>query len=71
MISPQSTTPAYIDRLQEDLILAESYLEASYSLSPLFQDSTPELATNIADALSACQEALAVLSNLPIYSDKP
>lgn len=68
MISPSSTTPAYFHSLLEDLTLAKCHLEAAHSFNPLFQD-TPELATNISDALIACKKALAVLND-PAYSVK-
>jgi hypothetical protein len=70
MISPSSTTPAYFHTLLEDLLLAQSHLEAANSFTALFESDTPELAENLADALSACHQALAVLNDLPTYSDK-
>ncbi len=69
MISPSSTIPAYFHSLLEDLLLAQSHLEAANSFNPLVENDTPELAESIADALSACQQALAVLNDLPTYSD--
>jgi hypothetical protein len=70
MISPSSTIPAYFHSLLEDLLLAKSHLEAADSFSPLLHSDTPELAENIADALTSCQQALAVLSDLPTYCDQ-
>ncbi len=70
MISPSSTIPAYFHSLLEDLILAQSHLEAANSFNSLLGD-TPELASNIADALTACQEALSILNDLPTYRDIP
>ncbi len=70
MISPTSTIPAYFHPLLEDLVLAQCHLQAANSFNSLLGD-TPELATNIADALTACQEALAILSDLPTYRDTP
>jgi len=69
MISPKTTIPTYFHALLEDLLLAQSHLEGANSFSPLLQSSTPELAESIADALTACQQALAVLSDLPTYCD--
>jgi hypothetical protein len=71
MISPQTTIPTYFHALLEDLTLAQSHLEAANSFNCLLQDNTPELASNIADALTACQEALAILNDLPTYRDSP
>ena len=68
MISPKTPIQTYIHALQEDLILAESHLEAAYSFNPLLESSTPKLAESIADALTACQQALAVLNDLPTYT---
>jgi hypothetical protein len=70
MISPTSTIPAYFHSLLEDLILAQCHLEAANSFTALLESDTPELAENLADALTACQQALTVLNNLPTYSDK-
>ncbi len=70
MISPNSSIPAYFHPLLEDLTLAKSHLEAAHSFSPLLHSDTPELAENVADALTACQQALAVLSDLPTYCDQ-
>ncbi len=69
MISPQTTIPTYFHALLEDLTLASAHLEAANSFNPLVENDTPELAESIADALSACQQALAVLNDLPTYSD--
>jgi len=70
MISPQTTIPTYFHALLEDLLLAQSHLEAANSFNPLVQNDTPELAESIADALTACQQALVVLNDLPTYSDQ-
>jgi hypothetical protein len=70
MVPAQTPLPPHLYALLEDLTLANSHLEGASSFVPLLQDNTPELATNISDALSACQEALAVLSNLRTYSDE-
>jgi hypothetical protein len=70
MISPQTTIPTYFHALLEDLTLASAHLEAANSFNPLVQNDTPELAESIADALTACQRALAVLNDLPTYSDQ-
>jgi hypothetical protein len=69
MISPKTTIPAYFHALLEDLTLANAHLEAANSFTTLVENDTPELAESIADALTACQQALAVLNDLPTYSD--
>ncbi len=69
MISPSSATPAYFHTLLEDLLLAHSHLEAANSFTALLESDTPELAENLADALTACQQALAILNDLPTYRD--
>ncbi len=69
MISPKTTIPPYFHALLEDLTLASAHLEAASSFNPLVQNDTPELVENIADALTACQQALAILSDLPTYRD--
>jgi hypothetical protein len=71
IIKQSPCTPAYFHSLLEDLTLAQSHLEAANSFNCLLQDNTPELASNIADALTACQEALAILNDLPTYRDSP
>ncbi len=71
MISPNFTTPAYFHSLLEDLLLAKSHLEGASTYNPVLQENTPELASNIADALTACQEALSILNDLPTYQDTP
>lgn len=66
-----SPTPAYFHNLLEDLVLAESHLEAAYSLNPVLESSTPKLAQALADALTSCQLALGILNDLPSYSINP
>ncbi len=69
MIPAQTPLPPHLYSLLEDLVLAQSHLQAANSFNSLIQDNTPELASNIADALTACQEALSILNDLPAYSD--
>jgi hypothetical protein len=69
MISRQTTIPAYFHSLLEDLLLAQSYLQAANFFTSLLESDTPELAECIADGLTACEQGLNILSNFRSYSD--